>query len=71
MKMKSYLVNSMVMIETLVEMDDKKDDVYRCACIEAGKKIIQELNDAGLDFAFCDGWLVFDEEGNTIEEEAA
>jgi hypothetical protein len=62
-----YIVRSMVVIETVVELDSEQDDVYFWASDEAGKQIQQVL--AGLDFDFCEDTQVFDQEGNELEEE--
>ena len=62
-----YLVRSMVMIETVVELDDEQDDVYYWAEDDAGKQIKQVLNNAGLDFDFCEDTQIFDETGNELE----
>ena len=62
-----YIVRSMVMIETVVELDSEQDDVYFWATDEAGKQIQQVL--AGFDFDFCQDTQVFDQAGNELEEE--
>ena len=62
-----YIVRSVVMIETVVELDDEQDDVFYFANCEAGNQIKQVLNNAGFEFDFYDETQVFDEAGNELE----
>ena len=62
-----YIVRSMVVIETVVELDDEQDDVYYWADDAAGKQIKQVLDNAGLEFDFCEDTQIFDEAGNELE----
>lgn len=61
-----YIVCSMVMIETIVEVEDT-EDVYDAAGDYAGKAIAAILNGAGVEFDFCEDFQVFDEDGNELE----
>jgi hypothetical protein len=56
----------MVMIETVVEVEDT-EDIYDAAGDYAGDAIAAILNDAGVDFDFCDDFQVYDEAGNEVE----
>jgi hypothetical protein len=64
--MATYIVRSVVVIETVVEFDDMQDQVYRHAGDEAADQISQLLKD--VEFDFCDDYDVYDQEGNQIEE---
>ena len=57
-----YIVQSMVMIETVVDADDS-DDAGDCA----GREIAAILRKAGVEFDFCDDYKVYDEQGNELE----
>ena len=57
-----YIVQSMVMIETVVDADDCDD-----AGDYAGREIAVILHKAGVEFDFCDDYKVYDEQGNEVE----
>lgn len=63
--MAKYIVQSLVMIETVVEVDDD-DDVFNVAGDLAGDMINDSLQN--INFEFCDEYTVYDENGNEVEE---
>ena len=64
--MAKYVVQSMVIIETVIELPDDQEQVYEYAGDEASNIIHEALTKAGLDFDFDDEYLVYDMDGNEI-----
>jgi hypothetical protein len=66
-----YCVRSLVMIEVEVEVEVEDSlDIYEVAGDRAGDAVALILNDADVDFEFCDDWQVYDQNGCGVEAQA-